>query len=65
MEPDRAKYFLSSDQLQELTGRTIGHYDYNAENYRVGTADHDVSQNYEALLESTELRKYGRQIINC
>ena len=57
MEQDQAKYTLSSDQLQELTGRTIGHYEFNAENYRVGTADHDVSQNYEALLESIESEK--------
>ena len=57
MDQAQAKYTLSSDQLQELTARTIGHYEFNAENYRVGTADHDVSQNYEALLESIESEK--------
>ena len=48
---------LIFQQLREITVRTIGHYELNAENYRVGTADHDVSQNYEALLESIESKK--------
>ena len=33
---------------------TIGHYDHVAENFRAGTRDHDVSQNYEALLGAIE-----------
>ncbi len=33
---------------------TIGHYDRAAEDYWDGTRKHDVSQNYEALLEAIE-----------
>ncbi len=33
---------------------TIGHYDRVAEDYWDGTRNHDVSQNYEALLEAIE-----------
>jgi SAM-dependent methyltransferase len=32
--------------------RTIGHYEAHAERFREGTLDHDVSQNYAALLEA-------------
>ena len=48
---------LDLEQLQELTRRTIGHYEFNAESYRTGTADHDVSQNYAALLDAIETEK--------
>ena len=45
---------LSPRELQELTRRTIGHYEFNSESYQIGTVDHDVSQNYMALLDSIE-----------
>ena len=45
---------LSPRELQELTRRTIGHYEFNSKNYQIGTVDHDVSQNYMALLNSIE-----------
>ena len=36
--------------LQEIEKFTIGHYENNAESFRFGTKDHDVSQNIEAFL---------------
>lgn len=40
--------------LTALTARTIAHYDESAESFREGTRDHDVSQNYAALLGALE-----------
>jgi len=37
---------------KELTQSTISHYEQDPEDYRLGTQDHDVSQNYKALLNS-------------
>ena len=48
------EFMLSPRELQELTRRTIGHYEFNSESYKIGTVDHDVSQNYKALLDSIE-----------
>lgn len=42
------------DGLFALTTPTIGHYEANAESYREGTRDHDVSQNIDALLDAIE-----------
>ncbi|GIT72505.1 MAG: hypothetical protein Ct9H300mP28_23190 [Pseudomonadota bacterium] len=36
--------------LEEIEKLTIGHYENNAESFRVGTKDHDVSQNIAAFL---------------
>src|SRR3954465_6878377 len=36
--------------LEEIAGRTLGHYDANAARFWQGTQSHDVTQNYEALL---------------
>ena len=36
--------------LEEIEKFTISHYEDNAESFRVGTKDHDVSQNVAALL---------------
>jgi SAM-dependent methyltransferase len=36
--------------LSEIVARTIGHYDATADSFREGTRDHDVTQNYAALL---------------
>ena len=41
---------LSPEELVALSARTLGHYDANANAFREGTRDHDVSQNYAALL---------------
>ena len=48
-EPDRL-YDLS--ELLRISEITIGHYDRMAGPYWIGTRDHDVSQNYAALLEA-------------
>ncbi len=45
---------LSAEQLAALSARTLGHYDRSAEAFWEGTRDHDVTQNYEALLEAIE-----------
>lgn len=41
-------------ELGDMTARTLSHYDANAESFWEGTRDHDVTQNYEALLRSIE-----------
>ncbi len=40
----------SRDELEEIENITISHYENNAESFRVGTKDHDVSQNIAAFL---------------
>ncbi|MGH8634116.1 MAG: class I SAM-dependent methyltransferase, partial [Burkholderiales bacterium] len=40
--------------LEAIAGRTLQHYDRNAEDFWQGTRDHDVSQNIEALLRHLE-----------
>jgi len=44
---------LDPDQLQQITTRTLAHYQASAEGFREGTRDHDVSQNIDALLRHT------------
>ncbi|MFZ6751087.1 class I SAM-dependent methyltransferase [Undibacterium sp. Ren11W] len=41
---------LSEQELRELSARTLAHYDQNAEDFFVGTREHDVRQNISALL---------------
>ena len=36
----------------EITARTLGNYDATAESFWAGTRDHDVTQNYAALLDA-------------
>ena len=36
--------------LEEIENLTIGHYEDNAESFRIGTKDHDVSQNIATFL---------------
>ncbi|MEP7049568.1 MAG: methyltransferase domain-containing protein [Pseudomonadota bacterium] len=36
--------------LEEIAGRTLGHYDAHAARFWEGTQGHDVTQNYQALL---------------
>lgn len=38
--------------LSEITARTLGSYDAVAESFWAGTRDHDVTQNYAALLDA-------------
>ena len=54
MDAEKKEFILSPREPQELTKRTIGHYEFNSESYQIGTVDHDVSQNYKALLDSIE-----------
>ena len=41
---------FNRDELEHITGQTIGHYQDRAEAFWEGTRDHDVSQNIETLL---------------
>ena len=45
---------LDKVQLRRISEITIGHYDRVAEEFWSGTRNHNVSQNYEALLEAIE-----------
>ncbi len=57
------KKTLSPDELEAITSRTLHHYDSQVEDFWEGTKDHDVTQNYEALL--TELpSKKGLKILD-
>jgi SAM-dependent methyltransferase len=40
--------------LEEISARTLGHYDAKAEDFWEGTRDHDVSQNHAAFLRAIE-----------
>ena len=44
------KFNNSHVNLDEIEEFTIAHYEDNAESFRVGTKDHDVSQNIDAFL---------------
>lgn len=50
MSPDR----LDPEALRAITGRTLEHYERNAESFRAGTLGHDVGQNVAALLRHIE-----------
>ena len=52
--PDKSSPVLDEAQLRLISETTIGHYDRLAEDFRGGTLNHDVSQNYEALLDAIE-----------
>ncbi len=41
---------LTRGELETASRRTLAHYEASAESFREGTWDHDVSQNYAALL---------------
>ena len=51
---DKPYNALDKAELRRISATTIGHYDRTAEGFRDGTHDHDVSQNYEALLQAIE-----------
>jgi SAM-dependent methyltransferase len=40
--------------LQDISARTLAHYEQRADEFRIGTRDHDVSQNVAALLRHIE-----------
>jgi len=41
---------LNSHKLDEIESVTVEHYDTSAQSFWVGTKDHDVTQNYQAML---------------
>src|SRR6266700_2904834 len=45
---------LRRQDLEDISARTLGHYDRGAEDFWKGTRDHDVSQNIAALLRYVE-----------
>ena len=45
---------LTPEDLAQITGRTLAHYDERAHDFWEGTRDHDVSQNIAALLQHIE-----------
>ena len=52
--PDKSSDPLDKHQLRRISEVTIGHYDRSAQEFFDGTRDHDVSQNYRALLDAIE-----------
>jgi len=52
--PDKSSHAIDNAQLRRISEVTIGHYERTAEDFRAGTHDHNVSQNYRALLEAIE-----------
>jgi predicted TPR repeat methyltransferase len=46
------KFNNSAVDLVEIEKLNIAHYDENAESFRIGTKDHDVSQNIAALIDA-------------
>jgi SAM-dependent methyltransferase len=53
-DPEKATPRIDAESPLRLSEATIAHYDRQAEAFRDGTRDHDVSQNYAALLEAIE-----------
>lgn len=45
---------MATSDSRRLSAATIAHYDRGAESFWRGTRDHDVSQNYAALLDAIE-----------
>jgi SAM-dependent methyltransferase len=52
--PPESEPTMVAPALRDITTRTIAHYDGSAESFWEGTRDHDVSQNYDALLGAIE-----------
>ena len=48
------KRTLTPEELETVAARTVAHYDSSAQSFAQGTRDHDVSQNYAALLGAIE-----------
>ena len=53
-DPKKASPRIDAESPLRLSEATIAHYDRQAEAFRDGTRDHDVSQNYAALLGAIE-----------
>lgn len=50
MPGKRSDHLLDAQELAALAARTLAHYDGTAASFAAATLDHDVSQNYAALL---------------
>jgi len=46
---------LTPDELRRIASLTLAHYDQRADDFWLGTRDHDVSQNIAALLRHIEV----------
>jgi SAM-dependent methyltransferase len=57
------KKHLTSVDLEAITTQTLHHYESCAQSFWEGTKDHDVSQNYQALLGNLPERK-GLRILD-
>jgi SAM-dependent methyltransferase len=53
-EPDKRPIRIGAEQLHHISEVTLAHYDRLAKGFWDGTRDHDVSQNYAALLDAIE-----------
>ena len=53
-EPDEGSYRIDVEQLRRVSQVTIAHYDRSAAAFWNGTRDHNVSQNYRALLDAID-----------
>jgi SAM-dependent methyltransferase len=53
-EPDNGALRIDAERLHQISEVTIAHYDQLAKGFWDGTRDHDVSQNYAALLDAIE-----------
>lgn len=53
-DPNKLSDAFDKAQWRRISEATIGHYDRTAGDFRDGTRNHDVSQNYRALLEAIE-----------
>ena len=53
-ESDKGLFRVDVEPSHRISEVTIARYDRLAEAYRNGTRDHDVSQNYSALLDAIE-----------
>jgi SAM-dependent methyltransferase len=53
-DADNASFQIDVEQLRCISEVTISHYDQLAEAYWDGTRNHDVYQNYSALLDAIE-----------
>ena len=48
--PDMYEKPCEGEELERISCQTLAHYEQRAEDFRAGTAGHDVSQNIDALL---------------
>ena len=52
--PIRYTGIMEPEHIEEITQKTLRHYELTAQQFFAGTIDHDVSQNIAALLDAIE-----------